>query len=250
SGLYSESAAAIPRTIQQPPGVGRASREAGDETSPIYVAAGTDNYVQVLELNRLGFVVGVAKIPTGDNTIRIAAAPDSRALYATNYKSSTESIIDPVSNTVAGAIQLPSGSKPYGIAVSRDSSQLYITGDTSPRRVFVVDIATRALVTTIPVGNRPMRVAISPDGTLAYVANNASDTVTVIDTLTNMTNATVPLKRPLAILFDYEGVFVYISTGDPNGMVTKLDVATNPRNGLGYSGRAVPFAGSSGIICG
>ena len=47
------------------------------------------------------------------------------------------------------------------------------------------------MVATVAVGNIPVGVAVSPAGTRVYVANRGSDTVSVIDTATNLVVATL-----------------------------------------------------------
>ena len=46
-------------------------------------------------------------------------------------------------------------------------------------------------IVTVPVGSTPMNVAFSPDGTLAYISNSASDNVTIINTTSRDTVATI-----------------------------------------------------------
>jgi len=45
---------------------------------------------------------------------------------------------------------------------------------------------------SIPVGDTPLGIALTPDGTRAYVANRGSDTVSVIDTVTDTVIARIP----------------------------------------------------------
>jgi YVTN family beta-propeller protein len=69
-----------------------------------------------------------------------------------------------------------------------------VTNNLSPGHVTVIDVAslTFPFITTIPVGNAPYGIAITPDGNFAYVANGGSNTVSVIDTSSNMVIDTIP----------------------------------------------------------
>jgi YVTN family beta-propeller protein len=55
----------------------------------------------------------------------------------------------------------------------------------------VIDTGTNPTISTITVGNRPFGIAVTHDGTKAYVANYFSDTLSVIDVLTNSVLATI-----------------------------------------------------------
>jgi YVTN family beta-propeller protein len=48
--------------------------------------------------------------------------------------------------------------------------------------VFVIDLATHKVVTSVPVGPRPRSIAFLPDGSKAYVPSENGATVTVVDT--------------------------------------------------------------------
>ena len=52
---------------------------------------------------------------------------------------------------------------------------------------------------TVPVGHYPQGVAVTRDGSRVYVANTNDNTMSVIDTATNLVVATVPVGHgPLA----------------------------------------------------
>jgi len=73
-------------------------------------------------------------------------------------------------------------------------------------------------------------VAISPDGTRAYVAKGAdsvTDTVSVINTLTNTVIATVDIGNPaLAVVVSPDGVRAYVTKLNDNTL-SVIDTATN-----------------------
>lgn len=57
--------------------------------------------------------------------------------------------------------------------------------------VAVLDLTTNSVVTTIPVGSAPVDLGMRPDGSRVYVTNSGSNTVSVINTATNLVVATV-----------------------------------------------------------
>jgi YVTN family beta-propeller protein len=60
--------------------------------------------------------------------------------------------------------------------------------------VVVINATTNTVTTSIPVRNTPNGIAITPDGTKVYVINFLADTVSVIDTATNLVSTTVDLQ--------------------------------------------------------
>jgi YVTN family beta-propeller protein len=51
--------------------------------------------------------------------------------------------------------------------------------------VAVINTTTKAVITRVIIGGRPIGVAIDPDGSFVYVADNANNSIFVIDTSTN-----------------------------------------------------------------
>jgi YVTN family beta-propeller protein len=69
--------------------------------------------------------------------------------------------------------------------------------------VAVVDVAAHRAIAYWPAGKRPMNVALSRDGARLLVANGQGDDVTVIDTASGKTLATVAVgKAPHSIVVD------------------------------------------------
>jgi YVTN family beta-propeller protein len=68
------------------------------------------------------------------------------------------------------------------VAVTPDGKHVYVAGNV----VSVIDTATNTVVATVPVGTRPAGIAITPDGKHVYVANNGSNSVSVIETASNI----------------------------------------------------------------
>jgi YVTN family beta-propeller protein len=69
----------------------------------------------------------------------------------------------------------------------------------------VIDTATNTVIgSPIPVGSGPYGVAVTPDGSKVYVVNSGDNTVSAIDTATNMVVAVLPVgENPTAF-----GVFI------------------------------------------
>lgn len=103
--------------------------------------------------------------------------------------------------------------------------------------VSVIDVASKAVVSTIAVGGFPEGMSITPDGAFVYVANGNFNSVIVIDTATNTIVATIPVgNTPWAIAFTPDGAFAYVvNQGDESVSVvhtgSKTVVATIPSVG-------------------
>lgn len=82
-------------------------------------------------------------------------------------------------------------------------------------------------VTTIAVGSTPWGMAVTPDGTEAYVANNASNSVSVIDTTTNTVASTISLgAAPYAVAITPDASEVWV-TNPAADTISIISTATN-----------------------
>jgi YVTN family beta-propeller protein len=173
--------------------------------SKLYVTNASGGTVSVIS-TATNTVVGTIPVsfPFG-----VAVAPDGSKVYVTS--GSGVAVIDTTTNTVTATI--PVGFiRPNGVAVTPDGSKVYVvievagtTGFPVPGSVSVIDTLTNTMVgMPIPVGSDPTGIAITPDGSKVYVTNEADNTVSVIDTATNIVVAVLPVgNAPFAF-----GVFI------------------------------------------
>jgi YVTN family beta-propeller protein len=104
----------------------------------------------------------------------------------------------------------------FGISQAAAAPFAYVANFNS-NTVSVVDTATNppSVVRTIGVGTSPRAVAVAPDGTRVYVthtAGAAGNTVSVIDTATDIVVATVGVGSfPLGVAVAPDGTRVYVS---------------------------------------
>lgn len=146
--------------------------------------------------------------------------------YVSNQDDNSISVIDTASNNVIQTINLVGGSSPTGIAVTPDDAKVIVV-DKNLNNVFVFDIATNTLTSTIEVGNAPQWVAVTPDGKNAYVTNSGSNTISVIDILTCTVVDTIPVgNNPYEVAVTPDGTKV-LATNFFDGTVSVISVATN-----------------------
>ena len=119
--------------------------------------------------------------------------------------------------------------------------------------VLVVGVASGQTVsTTVGVGSRPSGVAVNPAGTRAYVTNNGGNSVSVIDTATNLVTATVTVgSYPFGVAVNQLGTLAYVTNYD--GTVSVIDTSNNTVTdtvavGSGPVGVAVNPAGTRAYV--
>src|SRR4029077_4569285 len=84
----------------------------------------------------------------------------------------------------------------------------------------------QTVVATVTVGTTPVAVAVNPMTNLIYVANQDSNTVTVIDGVTNNTTTVVVGTLPDAVAVNTVTNKIYVTNGNSSNL-TVIDGATN-----------------------
>lgn len=208
----------------------------------------------------------LADIAAGLAPQEVAASPLGDILYVSNLNSYEIVVIDPRQRVVKDRIPvdcspssiavLPSGAEalavcrtigqvirvdlaqrkqtaalsisfPHSIAVNPEGSMAYVSRSMFSSYVDVINLATFQRIKTITVGRSPQGVAVSPDGKFLYVANNGANTVSVVDTSTNVVKAGIPVgNSPRNIAVSPDGSKLYI-TNYLSGTVSVIDTATS-----------------------
>jgi YVTN family beta-propeller protein len=125
--------------------------------------------------------------------------------------------------------------------------------------VSVIATASNTPTATLSLPNStPFGVAVAPTGSVVYVTNFLADTVSVIDTATNMVVATIPVgTTPLGVAVTADNSRVYVVNLGVNsnapGTVSVIDTATNTvvnTYTVGHSpyGVAVAPTGETGYV--
>ena len=71
-------------------------------------------------------------------------------------------VVDVATDAVVGT-PIPVGTAPSNLVVTSDGSKAYVTNvNASPGSVSVIDVATKAVVSTITVGTSPEGIAVAP----------------------------------------------------------------------------------------
>lgn len=198
----------------------------------------------------------------------LALAPDNKTLYVSLYNNGTLAVVDLTSyNPQTGAAtvhEVPVGSSPECVLVNPTGTKIYVAnrggrapeaGDTMDREdPVVIDPKTSRVATgtisvikrldallsgerapsqTIAVGLQPVALCFAPDAKRLYVANANSDSVSVVDTVSDTVVETIPTSpapgrlaasssNGLAVAPD--GRTLYVTLGGDNAVeVVALD---------------------------
>ena len=176
----------------------------------------------------------LARVSVGTTPLRAASANDGQTVLVTTLSPPAVSVLSLSTRKVIASIPLAFDSQPNNVAVLPDGSRAYVTShEYNPSaRVFVIDLTTRKVLTTLFVAGYPAGIASTPDGSQVWVTSRGDGVLSVIDTMTNSvvyTDDSFPYVTGIA--FNPTGTRAYIATGDPgtgstNGFLNVVDTAT------------------------
>ena len=141
----------------------------------LYVAAGNDDHIDVIDLATRRVV---DHIPSGPDPERFAMSPDGRWLYVANENDSTVSFIDIAAKRIVHSVAV--GGEPEGMAVSPDGRWVICTSE-SASLVHFIEAKTARLVDSVMVGTRPRDAQFTVDGRQLWVSSETRATVAVFD---------------------------------------------------------------------
>lgn len=231
-GIYAVEPNTVVATINT--GVNPAGLALSVDNNVAYVAnnnnygiAGSDS-VSVLNLvtNTLEQTITDASF---NEPYTITMSPDGTKAYVTNSNSSTITIINTITNSVAGTISGFDG--PSGMVIMPSGDKAYVNnyggpgglGSGNGKTLRVVDLNTNAIVgSPITVDLAPAALAISPDGAFVYSVNYVdgnpgTGTINVVDTNTNtVVDIITGFSGPFAIALTPDGSYAYVTNFGSN----------------------------------
>lgn len=158
----------------------------------MYVSNGGSSTVSVVDT---ATNLEITRVSVGSQPSGVAVSPDGMRVYALSRYTDKVTVFSATSNQVIGSAAV--GDSPRGIVLSANGQTAYVSNYNSGTvTVLNTSANTPTFVKTISVGTQPEGIAMSKDGTLVYVANG-KDTLSVIDTRTNMVvGSAVPIDAP------------------------------------------------------
>ena len=110
----------------------------------------------------------LAEITVGTAPRSVAIAPDGR-VWVTNKRTSTISIVNPVTFAVVQTVSLPYGSAPYGLVFSPVANEALVVLE-ARGQLLKLDATSGSQLLTANAGPNPRHVAIDATGSTAYVS--------------------------------------------------------------------------------
>jgi YVTN family beta-propeller protein len=204
----------------------------------LYVTNSSSDSVSVIDTSTRTVIRN--PITFGDRPEGVAVTPNGARVYITNSSSNNVSVIDTATNAVITKVAV--GNDPAGVAVTSAGGAAYVANQFS-NSVSVINTVTNAVVDTIQIPPRalptgplqpgPRFVAIAATaiplvGGRAYVTNYYSNSVSVIDTVTNTVIVPhIPVGRlPTGVAVAPNGRRVYVANTDDDD-VSVIDTTTN-----------------------
>jgi YVTN family beta-propeller protein len=168
------------------------------------------------------------------NAHRLCIADDGRRLYTDNEEDATVSVIDVPQRRLIGKIATPQAIA--GVAVSGDGKTVVAVSDESPV-LFMIDAEHGVVDRTVALEGVPKAAQIarfSPDGRYLVVSSLNSDTVSLIDTTSEMQTVVPVGSQPMDFAFRGDEIYVGCQ-GD--GSIHVID-ATDRRHKFGFKAGA------------
>lgn len=162
---------------------------------------GTIGYQSVSAINTASYASTTTQV--GVNPRSIAINPSGTKVYVPNgyadYSPSDISVIDTSTGVVVDTIPVPLS--PFGAVVHPSGNPLYVSNrDPSGTILWAIDTATKQR-TDISIGGRTLGLAVSPSGDRLYATNYSTNSVEVINTVTNAVIETIPLTPTTQTLY-------------------------------------------------
>ena len=244
-----------------------------DGTYTLYAAQGNYNAIAVLNLNTTTGVLSVVNDATNkpltiksattyDFPAGLAISADGKTLYVANHQAKTSnnagsvSIFDTTSgvqvgrysfDNVSSAVHTPAfpgtaagtaSNFPYAIVVKGNTVYVSCAGD---GHVYAINVATPAaptLAAEIATGSHPIGLLLN--GNTLYVSNGHSDTISLVNTLTNQKTGDVDLRpvgakslvgvTPNGLALSPDGRTLYAALSDMQA-VAMIDTTSNKITG-------------------
>jgi 40-residue YVTN family beta-propeller repeat len=155
--------------------------------------------------------------------------PSSGAVFVTNERDGTVTVIDPRSDTVIDTIT--TGVRARGIRMSPDGKRIYVALSTplnhkkqpGDDRIAVFDTSDGSIINVIQVGSDPEQLDISKDEKRLYVSNEDAGTLTIIDIQTGKPLATLVVGlEPEGITLSPDGRWAYV-TAETSNTISVVD---------------------------
>lgn len=127
----------------------------------------------------------VATVPVGAGPFQVAVSPDGLLAYVPNSEDNTVTVLDTLTREPVTTIEdIPAAT---AVKFNHRGTRAYVTTATeNSGMVHIVNTADHSVVSSIRVGANPRSIKLSVYGITLYTADQSADTVTIIDTRTEV----------------------------------------------------------------
>ena len=226
-GLFACSSPTQSPTPASPPPVPPPSPLPSGQPGTLVVVNKGSNNVSLIDGLTL---VALATVRTGDGPHEVAASPDGRSVYVTDYgfgtaPGSTITEIDLAQRDAVRTIELGANRFPHGIEAAADGD-IWVTTEGS-RRVLEVDDVTGEILQAVGTGQADAHMLVLVGGRdRLFTGNIGSGSSTAIDTRGGTVVAQIPTGAGAeGVDVSPDGERVYVSNRSA-GTLTEIDVAT------------------------
>lgn len=221
-----------------------------------YVSGGVDDNIHVYGLQNGAWQETASPIPLGHNNVGLglrirpmaaglAVTADGARLLVANFENDSASLVDLVSRAKIAEIELrpgkvnaaqkgvAGGEFPFAVSIKGDG-KAYLTS-MRDREVVVLNLQSvqPAVIGRIAVGGQPNKMLLNRDQSRLFIANGNSDTVSVIDTVTDKVieqfSITAPQSlfpnpkkfkgaNPNSLALTADGKFLLVTNGGTNSV--------------------------------
>jgi YVTN family beta-propeller protein len=217
-------------------------------THRVYIANQLSSSVTVID-EATGTVLANIR-SGGSGTSRVAVDEQANRIYAGNFYSEDITVIDGATNTAIALLECNCG-LPDGIAVNPVTHKLYVASKDSDL-LTIIDGTT--LTFTAITMESPLEVAFDNVLNLVYVCNFRVDTLTVLDSISDMVISVLPTGScPTHLAVDQTTHFAYVqnlcdaTVTVINGQTSPPSVAGSPVK-AGQSGSQQETPGGYGLL--
>jgi YVTN family beta-propeller protein len=151
-----------------------------------------DNTISLITLQKEPAEVEIA-IKAGVNPFEVIVTDDNATAYVSNFLGDSISVVDLNERKTVASIR--TGKKPAMLALQNGTNgqaQQIWAANTGSAELWLIDGATRKLVTRVPVGKGTHGVVTTPSGKL-FVTNAEDNTVSVVDAAKQEVLTTIPV---------------------------------------------------------
>lgn len=177
----------------------------------------------------------IKELTVGDAPLGVVITGDGDKVYAYSACSNAISVLDTASvpDDIPNAIKtitINSQARSTGIQIAPDNSEIYVA---HPNSLSIIDIPTDNLVDSIPArGGGPVELALTPDGNTLLATNSGSNSISVINALTDQHIVTLQAgSRPGAIVTTNDSTKAYVLNSGfsrlPDQTVTVVDTVNH-----------------------